>query len=261
MAPSIILSSACFFPHTEEAFRSAAEHGYDGVELMVNHDRRSQTVETVRELSQTYGVAVCSVHVPCLVISQHVWGWDPEVKLRRSVEMATAVGAGVVVVHPPFRWQRAYAEAFAALVDELHEAEGGPVVSVENMYSVDAFGRAVRPYLGSDDEAFGRYPAITLDTSHAGADRRDVLELYDLWRGALRHLHVSDSTTKRGDEHLPPGAGVLPLDALGERARRDGFSGHVVIEVGLGRLPEATRQETAKACLDWASTAFGVTGR
>jgi len=255
--PSIVLSSACFFPDTEGAFRRAAEHGYDGVELMVNHDRRSQTVETVNELSQTYGVVVRSVHVPCLVISQHVWGWNPEVKLRRSVEMARSVGADVVVVHPPFRWQREYAEAFSALVDELHEAEDGPAVTVENMYSVDALGRAVRPYLGSDDAAFAAYPAITLDTSHAAADRRDVLELYELWRGSLRHLHVSDSTAKRGDEHLPPGAGVLPLDELGRQARRDGFAGHVVLEVGLGRLPETDRDAAAAACREWAAAAFG----
>jgi sugar phosphate isomerase/epimerase len=256
VGPSILLSSACFFPHTEQAFRSAAEHGYDGVELMVNHDRRSQTVETVQELSQTYGVPIRSVHVPCLVISQHVWGWNPEVKLRRSVEMATSVGADVVVVHPPFRWQREYAEVFPALVDELHEAEGGPAVTVENMYSVDALGRTVRPYLASDDDAFAGYRAITLDTSHAAADRRDVLELYDLWRGTLRHLHVSDSTGKRGDEHLPPGAGALPLDELADRTRRDGFGGHVVIEVGLGRLPEATQEDTARACVDWARAGF-----
>src|SRR4029077_10641111 len=98
--------TASFFPNTELGFRMAAEHGDDGVEVMVNHDRHSQTVESIQALSATYSMPIRSVHVPCLVVSQHVWGFNPEVKLRRSVEMARAVSATVVVVHPPFRWPR-----------------------------------------------------------------------------------------------------------------------------------------------------------
>ncbi|HZQ87773.1 MAG TPA: sugar phosphate isomerase/epimerase family protein [Acidimicrobiales bacterium] len=258
MPPSINLSTSSVFPNTELGFRLAADHGFDGVEVMVNHDRNSQTVEAVQALSATYGVPIRSVHVPCLIVSQHVWGFNPELKLRRSVEMATAVGAEVVVVHPPFRWQREYAASFAALVDELTESEGGPTVTVENMYTVEALGRTVRPYLADADEDFAGYQAITLDTSHAGADRRDVLELYDQWRGRVAHLHLSDSTTSRGDEHLPPGMGTLPLADLAGAMVRDDFAGHVVLEVGIGRLPEATRDSVAADCAAFAREAFGA---
>lgn len=256
MAPKIALSSACFFPNTELAFEVAAEQGYDGIELMVNHDRRSQTVEAVQELIERFGLPVLSVHVPCLVITQHVWGWNPEVKLRRSVEMAQAVGAGVVVVHPPFRWQRDYAAAFAGLVDELHLAEDGPAVTVENMYTVDAVGRKVDPYLGASDDDFAGYPALTFDSSHAAAARRDLLELYSTMRGRVSHLHLSDSTASKGDEHLPVGMGVLDLGELTAALVADGFDGHVILEVALGRLPEGTRRSSAAECLSWARDAF-----
>ena len=258
MSPRILLSTSSVFPNTELGFRLAAEHGYDGVEVMINHDRRSQTVNAVRALVDTYGVAVRSVHVPCLVITQHVWGWSPEVKLRRSVEMATALDADVVVVHPPFRWQREYAATFAELVDELHLAEGGPAVTVENMYSVDAFGRAVEPYLSAADEDFARYPAITLDTSHAAADRRDIVDLYERWSPTVEHLHLSDSTATRGDEHLPIGMGTLPLSRLARAMTAGGFDGHVVLEIGIGRLPEASRAAAAGASREWAAREFGV---
>lgn len=257
MVAGILLSTSSVFPHTELGFRLASEHGYDGVEVMVNHDRRSQNVESVQSLAETYGVAVRSVHVPCLVITQHVWGWNPEVKLRRSVEMASAVGAEVVVVHPPFRWQREYAATFADLVDELHLSEGGPSVTVENMYSVDAFGRDVEPYLGASDDDFSGYPAITLDTSHAAADRRDVVELYEHWGPMVEHLHLSDSTTTRGDEHLPIGMGTLPLSRLARAMCAGGFAGHVVLEIGIGRLPEAARAAAAGASREWAADEFG----
>jgi sugar phosphate isomerase/epimerase len=250
-----VLSTASFFPDTRTAFRMAADCGYDGVEVMVNYDRNSQSVGSVQGLARQYGVPVTAVHVPCLVVSQHVWGFSPEVKLRRSVDMATAVGADVVVVHPPFRWQRGVSESFAATVTELDGA--GARVTVENMYGMEALGRRVQPWVWSDAESLLRFPGLTLDTSHAGANRADVLELYELTRGRVMHLHLSDSTSTRGDEHLPPGAGTLALEELAGAMVADGFDGQVVVEVGIGRLPVAARAAATSDCATWARAAFG----
>lgn len=250
----IALATGCFFPNTELAFRMAADHGYDGVELMVNHERRSQTAESICNLVAEFGVPVLSVHVPCLVITQHVWGWNPETKLRRTVELAEQVGAKTVVVHPPFLWQRDYASSFGDLVTELDRPDRR--VTVENMYGFDALGRQVAAYLGATDEDFAAYDAVTLDSSHAGADRRDLLELYGLLRSQIRHLHLSDSTSSKGDEHLPPGSGSLPLEALAAAMVRDGFEGTVVVEVAIGRQPEAMRGDLTAECRAWAEAAF-----
>jgi len=54
--PKIVLSTGSFFPNTELGFRMAAEHGYDGVEVMVTHDRRSQTVDAVGHFQFTFHV-------------------------------------------------------------------------------------------------------------------------------------------------------------------------------------------------------------
>jgi len=253
----IVLSTASFFPDTQLGFRMAAECGYDGVEVMVNHDRRSQSVTAVRGLADHYGVPIVSVHVPCLVVSQHVWGWNPELKLRRSVEMATAVGADVVVVHPPFRWQRGYAEGFARLVGILDGADEGPRIAVENMFTVQAFGRRVDPYRCTEDPALGDFSALTLDTSHVGAARQDLMDLYRSMRGRVHHLHLSDSTATRGDEHLPPGTGILPLGDLATAMVADDFGGRVVLEMAVSRLPEGTRTAATADSCGWARVAFG----
>ena len=256
--PEIVLSTGSFFPNTELGFRMAAELGYDGVEVMVNHDRRSQTVDSIRGLVASYGVPVRAVHVPCLVVSQHVWGWSPELKLRRAVDMAAAMDAPVVVTHPPFKWQRDYAVDFARLVDELNDGTG-PTVTVENMYNVTRLGRTVEPYLGHDEDAFARYPALTLDTSHVGAARQVLLERYELLRDRVRHLHLSDSTSTRGDEHLPPGQGTLPLAELAACMMGDAFDGQIVLEVAVGRLPDGVRTAATRECREWAAKAFAPT--
>ena len=76
---------------------------------------------------------VCAVHAPCLLCTQRVWGTEPWGKLERTAEMATAVGADVVVVHPPFRWQRDYAAGFVDGIAALEESTG-IAFAVENMY-------------------------------------------------------------------------------------------------------------------------------
>ena len=70
-------------------------------------------------LRDYHQVPVCAIHAPCLLITQRVWGTDPWHKLERSAEMAKALDADVVVVHPPFVWQRAAAADFPASVAEL----------------------------------------------------------------------------------------------------------------------------------------------
>lgn len=250
----IALSTSSFFPNTELGFRMAAEHGYDGVEVMVNHDRRSQRLEDVLQMSQEYAVPVVSVHVPCLVITQHVWSFDPRVKLQRSVEMASAVGASTVVVHPPFRWQRDYSAAFAAMVGDLHSPELR--VAVENMYTVERLGRRMDFYSDATDDDLRQHDSLTFDTSHAGADRRDLIEMYEGLAGTVDHLHLSDSTMTAGDEHLPPGFGSLPLEELARKMTTRGFTGDVVLEVAIGRLPSGSRGAATRDCREWAAAAF-----
>ena len=125
------LSTASVYPlRTEAAFEYAARLGYDGVELMVWAESVSQDIDAIERLSERYGVPVLSVHAPCLLISQRVWGANPISKLDRSVRAAEQLGAQTVVVHPPFRWQRRYAEGFSAQVAEL-EASSDVLVAVE----------------------------------------------------------------------------------------------------------------------------------
>ncbi len=144
----------------------------------------------------------------------------------------------------------------------MHEvnATEGPTLTVENMYTVEALGRTVEPYLGNDDEDFRRYREVTLDTSHVGAARQELLERYDAVRGRVRHLHLSDSTSTRGDEHLPPGQGTLPLADLAAAMTRDRFDGQVVLEVSVGRLPPGVRTAVTRDCRDWAVAAFAAAG-
>ena len=111
----------------------AAQLGYDGVEVMVSTEPISQDAAILARLSDYHQVPVLAVHAPCLLITQRVWGREPWGKLKRAAEVAAELGAGVVVVHPPFRWQRDYARDFEAGLASLGD-ETGIVFAVENLY-------------------------------------------------------------------------------------------------------------------------------
>src|SRR3546814_20276633 len=93
---------------------------------MVGIDALSQQVAAVKQLSRHHEIPDCAIHAHCLLLTPRVWGTDPWDKLQRSAEMAHEVGADVVVVHPPFRWQKDYARDFLEGIAELEDTTGIP---------------------------------------------------------------------------------------------------------------------------------------
>jgi sugar phosphate isomerase/epimerase len=242
--PRVALSTASVYPEsTPTAFEMAVRLGYDAVEVMVGMDETSQDIEQVRHLSDYHDMPVCAVHAPCLLITQRVWGSDPWVKLETSAEMAKAVGADVVVVHPPFRWQRDYARDFVEGVALLEE-RSGVALAVENMYPWRASRREMQVYTPHWDPVGFDYANLTLDVSHAATARVDSLELAGRMGDRLRHLHLTDGAGSAKDEHLIPGRGTQPVAQLLETLATRGFDGHVVLEVNTRRSGGRSGRET-----------------
>jgi sugar phosphate isomerase/epimerase len=234
--PLIALSTASVFPdRTPDAFEAAARLGYDGVEVMVSADAVSQDVDVLQRLVDYHGVPVLAVHAPCLLISQRVWGLEPWGKLIRAKEMAEKLGARVVVVHPPFRWQRDYARDFGPGLERMREGTD-VVFAVENMYPLRAGGAEVAAYAPNWNPVLMDVPHVTLDLSHTAASGSDALAMAEELGSRLSHVHMADGTgvTNR-DEHLVPGRGAQPCAPLLEKLAADRYPGTVVLEVNTRR--------------------------
>ncbi|MEU4740563.1 sugar phosphate isomerase/epimerase family protein [Actinosynnema sp. NPDC023658] len=241
------LSTAAVWPQPAgAAFEAASELGYDGVEVMVWADPVSQDVRALERLSNRTGVPVLAVHAPCLLISQRVWSPDPAERLRRSVQAAGELGARTVVLHPPFVWQRRYADGFAELVASLEDSSG-VAIAVENMFPVRrALGRgrsvqvtAFRPSIDPTDVGHRNY---TLDLSHASAAHTDAMEMAKRMGDGLTHVHLADGSGLPKDEHLVPGRGTQPCAELLAHLTRTGFTGQVVLEVNTRRARTAAER-------------------
>lgn len=237
----VALSSASVYPEgCAAAFEVAERLGYDAVEVMVWNDPVSQDADALRRLVDTYGVPVLAVHAPTLLIAQGIWGREPWGRLRRACGLAAELGAGTVVLHPPFRWQREYAAGFAAGVAAL-TAETGVALAVENMYPWRARRSRIQAYLPGWDPVPLPYEHVTLDLSHASTAGADPLRMARDLGPRLHHLHLADGSGTAKDEHLVPGRGTQPCAAVLEHLAQGGFAGAVVVEVNTRRC--RTRDE------------------
>jgi sugar phosphate isomerase/epimerase len=251
----VALSTGSVYPDsTPDAFETAARLGYDGVEVMVYTDPVSQNVDVLRRLSDYHQIPVLAVHAPSLLVTQRVWGRDPWGKLRRSQEVAEQLGAQVIVLHPPFRWQREYARDFETGLARMSE-ETDVVFAVENMYPLRARATEVIPYARPWDPVGQDYPHVTLDLSHTAASGSDALAMAADLGDRLAHVHLADGTGTAipPDEHLVPGRGGQPCAELLERLPAAGYQGMVVLEVNTRRaLSKAEREADLAESLAFA---------
>ncbi|MEO3753341.1 sugar phosphate isomerase/epimerase [Streptomyces sp. B6B3] len=239
----VALSTASVYPeNTEAAFEIAGRLGYDGVEVMVWTDPVSQDIDALNRLADQHGVPVLAVHAPCLLVTQRVWSTDPWRKLSRAREAAERLGASTVVVHPPFRWQRAYARRFVAGVWRMAE-ETDIRFAVENMYPWRYRDREMQAYAPGWDPTDEDYRHFTLDLSHTATSRTDTMAMLGRMGDRLGHVHIADGSGSGKDEHLVPGRGRQPCAEVLEHLAARGFDGHVVVEVNTRRATSSVQRE------------------
>lgn len=230
------MSTTCVYPLSpDHAFRLAKLAGFEGVEIMVTNDEVTQDADELNRLVDKWQLPILSVHAPVLLLTHFVWGRDPKVKLEKSAELAHAVNASNVVVHPPFRWQANYAKNFLRIVRETAGATGVEI-AVENMFPWKVRGTSVKAYAPGWDPTLMDCDAMTLDFSHAALSGQDSFDLAQRMGDKLRHIHLCDGSGsleegKIFDEHLLPGRGGQPVaEVLEWLADRD-WDGSVVAEV------------------------------
>ena len=251
------LSTASVYPEgAAAAFEMAAELGYDGVEVMVWADPISQSAGALRALADHHGLDIVSIHAPTLLLTQRVLSADPWGKIDGSIELAQQVGAPTVVLHPPFRWQQAYARGFADGVAE-REHGSGITLAVENMFPWAARGRQVQAYLPHWDPVPQPYDHVTIDLSHTATARSDAMQMVLDLGDRLSHIHLADGMlTTLKDDHLVPGRGTQPCAEVLQHLTTSGFSGAVVLEVGTRRRPQE-READLRESLDFARRHLG----
>jgi sugar phosphate isomerase/epimerase len=228
MAVPVIFSTGSLYPFgLERVYAWISETGYDGAEIMMDERWDTHQEGYLRGLAERHGVPILALHLP---LYRGAWGLGHDETLVRVARLASRMEVPVVVAHPPppgrplERWR----------AGPLREArEQGVIVAVENMPRSRAGAifmvRRKSCYL---PEHLADVGDVTLDTSHAGASRVDLLRAHSVLATQLRHVHLSDSNLEVGrDEHRVPGKGRLPLKPLLAALGASGYPGAVSLEL------------------------------
>lgn len=260
----IALSTGSLYSYgMARVFELAAQVGYDGIEVLVDHRPDTRDPAYLRRLASEYGLPIVALHNP---FAPRIPGWpdDSLGRLERTLALAQALDVPVVVAHLPFclagvvvqwhgvvsgrvllplpwsqrtPWYRACVEG---RLDEM-EAAAGARIAVENMPQRRALGVSLPVYWFNRPGEMRRFAHVTLDTTHVGTWGWDLLAVYETLRERIVHVHLSNFD---GREHRAPTDGRLPLDALLRRLSEDGYQGTISVESS----PEALGAEDAAAC-------------
>jgi sugar phosphate isomerase/epimerase len=224
----------------DDIFRLASQAGFDGIEVMVTRREETQSINRLLELVDKYGLPVRSIHAPFLMAAKNVWG-KPVAKIEKSVSMARALGANVIVVHLPYFWQWGYAN-WARRNLNSYAAESGLTIAVENAMLVNIF-RPINFSLFNSVQEMQQFDSLVFDTSHYAIAGKDILETWETLKEKVKHVHLSNNYMKGFDDHALPFEGRLPLDRFLAALGRDGFSGMIVLELGPGPLEARLGEE------------------
>ena len=149
----------------------------------------------------------------------------------------------MVVVHPPFRWQRDYGKTFVDGIATLNADFDDVKFCVENMYPWRTPAGNIQAYLPGWDPTPYDYDHLTLDLSHASTAQRQALDLVHAWGDRLAHVHLTDGRGSLKDEHLLPGEGDQAAWQVVEEVTASGFTGHMVLEVSTRRARSRHERE------------------
>jgi sugar phosphate isomerase/epimerase len=236
----------------DRCFELASRAGFDGVELMIDHRWDTRQAGYVERLTRRYQIPVRAVHSP---FPRNITGWaaDYPGAIQKSVEMAEALQAPVVILHLPERVSYTVLQLGSRRLllplpgVKRHEAyirwllEGMPklqqstpvLLCIENLPAVNFWGKKLNParWNAYNRETIGditRFPHITLDTTHLGTWGLDPAEVVVRWGRRVKHVHLSNFN---GREHRRPEDGHLRLDRFLERLAEAGYNHAVSLEL------------------------------
>jgi len=265
----IIFSTGSLYIYgLNRAFGLAQAAGFDGVEVLIDERWDTRQADYLLKLSSEYGMPIYSLHNP--FDSKNLDGWEkkPVDRLDRTVELAKLLSSSVVVFHLPHyqniacgRWLLNELPAYQRNTEIIIAVENmphtrflfGPLafkfrrlrlhpVQLKTFWKLVTFPLSIPHVRLNKFKHLEKLPHLNFDTTHLGTGGFDILEAYERLKSKISHIHLSNYDLEKDQEHCLPMDGILPLDELLERLKRDNYQGAICVEVDPQAL-EAEREE------------------
>lgn len=221
-------SASLYTENLDDVFRTAVEGGAEGVEIMI--DKRQQTQDSIylKNLVRKYGLPIRSIHGPFLITARRVWGGSIS-KIKRTVAMAEDLGAGLIVIHLPYKWQLDYAKWLKEDLEEFCDSTNVQI-AIENAVPITAVRKWNFTKYNSLDELC-KFRRITLDTSHISMFGKDPTDAYEHLHPRVSHIHLSNNFLRGMDDHALPYEGKVDLEGFLRHIAARNYEGDIALEL------------------------------
>lgn len=238
-----------------EAIRSVAAGGYPEIELMaegIGWEDGPPNPKPFREALESLGVYPHTIHAP--YSATNLASFDEDERREHVGRVAAAmrfhaeIGGRTIIVHPSGRPSVPGAIEFTPenvgkATENAHRSiselvrvgeETGIRMALENLPATG--GLLARPLETMQElrsfmaDLPTEYVGICQDIGHTRLRKLDVANEARIASERLYALHIQDGSTD-GDDHLPPGHGVIDFDSFAKALADIGFDGAWTIEV------------------------------
>lgn len=193
--------------------------GYDGIEIGVDKNNfDTQNAEYVSKLSKEYGVPVLALHAPPNGAQKSV---------EHTIRMAEYLGCPTVVITPPRLLDFKFTSWLKKEVPNLRKNKKIQIALA------NASGKTILGFLPeralNNLDALKQFGLVCLDTSATISKKWDLMRIYEHLKKLITHIHLSN--VRYHKEYSLPNEGILPLESLLKKLKKDGFKGVISILV------------------------------
>jgi len=260
----ILLSTGCLYENPlYDVFEIARISGFDGIEFLIDKNKYNIPANELKDLCRKYDVPILSIHSP--FVECDGWGgfWE---SIDRSIELAKELSVNLVNFHPQ-RGVILYHNLGSKLLDYIGRCRqtvknSKIILTIENLPNpkhIDKIPllRRMLPSFADNTCQIAEFARdndihVTFDTTHIGTTGRDILNIYNIFKGTIANIHLSDydGTT----QHLLPGRGNLPLKEFLGMIKDDKYDGLITLETQPSAIGAKDMQKAisnAKYCISY----------
>jgi sugar phosphate isomerase/epimerase len=215
-------------------FEFTASAGYDGIEISVDKNNfDTQNAQYIKELSEKYKLPILALHTPT----------NGSVKsVEHVVDMAVYLKCPVVVISPPKLFDFKFTNWLKKEVEPLRKKKKVQIALI------NASGETLLGFLPAralnnltDLKKFGM---ISLDCSSTLSKKWDLIRIYEHLKKLIVHVHISN--VRHHKEYSLPNEGVLPLESLLKKLKKDNYKGALSVRVRQTELSAGDDEEVVK---------------
>ncbi len=200
-------------------FEFARAAGYDGIEVGVDKNNfDTQNATYLKKLSEEYSLPIVALHSP-------VNGGEKSVE--HVIAMAEYLGCPMVIITPPKLLDFKFTSWLKKEVPLLRKKKKIQI-ALANANGNTILGFLPERALNNLD-ALKKFGMVCLDTSSTVSKKWDLMRIYEHLKKLVVHIHLSN--VRYHKEYSLPNEGILPLESLLRKLKKENFKGAISILV------------------------------